>query len=155
MFVSSGVKYDLRFELLEHVFKSRTIQNIGNERNDSITESCIDQFLLNLKQLHFALLDQKQTLWLVSGNLPAKLTTDAAASASYHDDTAAEGASNLLAAELHLFAAQQILQFDRPQLTHLSLASGELVNRRDCAEFDLEFAQDSSNFRDRSEERRV
>src|SRR5262245_17899719 len=97
-----SMKEDLRFEFFEEVWQTGSIEDIGNERNDSVTKAGVDQFLLDLKKLHLALFDKQQFAGCVSSDLPAEFAADAATRAGNHDDAATKGALNFIAAELDL-----------------------------------------------------
>jgi len=114
MLVRGGMEDDLRPELLENMFKTRSIEEISDEWNNSVGKATVDEFLLDLKKLDFALLDKEQLARSVGGDLAAEFAADAAACASYHDDAATKGTLNFFAAELNLFTSKQSLQFDRP-----------------------------------------
>ena len=100
--------------MFEKVLEPRTIEDIGDEGNNSIPEAAINQFLLDLEELDFALLEEEQLAGSVSRDLAAEFAADAAAGTGYHDDTAAKCALDFLAAELDLFAAEEILELHGP-----------------------------------------
>ncbi len=71
MLVRRGMENGVRLVPLENVFQSRFILDVRRQRYEQISPSGINQFLFDLKQLHFRLLDQQQQPWQIGSDLPA------------------------------------------------------------------------------------
>src|SRR5437764_383247 len=74
----------------------------------------------------------------LANTFPAQCPANAPARPGHHHYSIQQQAPDFFAGQLHLLAAEQILDLDGLQLADFGLASGQFVDGRNGAEFDLE-----------------
>src|SRR5262249_41044673 len=114
----------------KNVPHSWDIQNVRHQRQDDPPITGCVELLLNAKELHLTLINQKQSLRLEAGNLRAECASNSPPGTSHHDNAPVDDLWNVVRIQHNRLTAQKVLNFNRAKLTHFHFASAQLIQRR-------------------------
>ncbi len=84
MLVGRRMENENRAEALKNLIHPMLVEYIGDQRHNLTAITEVDQFLLNLENLHLTAFNEQKSLRAIGGDLPAEFAPNTAAGARYH-----------------------------------------------------------------------
>src|SRR5439155_12896401 len=130
--VGRGVEDHPRLILLEDLAHLRPVLDVSHDSRHGVEAALVDERALDLEQRRLRMVDKDQ---LGAGGEPrdlaAELRADRAAGARHEHDLVAEIAGDRVEVDLDRLAAEDVLDFDGPQLTgEVEVAGDQLAQAR-------------------------
>ena len=129
MLVRGRMEHHLGLIAFENVVHPRHVEHVAHDRNDRIPIPRIDQFLLDLEQMTFGLLDQQKHPRTERRDLAAEFAPDAPPRSGHQHRTIAQYRADVFGFKFDRIAPEQILNGERSELAYFDLAGGKLLER--------------------------